>query len=94
MTVDGKEYVVYFKRLEASGLEIHIHRASKTIFLEYHKDFYTETLQIKQQFPAPGGAGYSPSLSDPWLWMKLLTTYIETYPMEYAALWQEQPENA
>lgn len=85
VTVDGKEYTLYFKRLGDTGLEIHFHRASKTIFLEYRKDLYDETLQVKTQFPAPGGAGYSPAFDNPWLWLKLLAAYVETYPMGQVA---------
>lgn len=91
VTVDGKEYTLYFKRIEATGLEIHFHRASKTIFLEYRKDLYEEFLRVKQQFPEPWGAGYSPAFDNPWLWLRLLTTYIETYPMEHVVLCEQQP---
>lgn len=91
--VDHKDYMIYFKRLGNTGLEIHFHRCSKTVYLRYTKDMYNESMEIIQQFPAPGGAGYSPAFGDPWLWLKLLTAYIETYPVETTVSCAQQ-ENA
>lgn len=78
--VDGKLFTAYFKRMGDDSLEIHLHRNSKTIFLLYKKTVFEESLEVLYRFPVPGESGYDHGFDDPWLWLKILATYIDKYP--------------
>lgn len=84
--VGGKLFTIYFKRVGDDSLEIHLHRNSKTIFLLYKKTLFEETLLVTSRFPEIGGAGYDRGFDDPWLWLKILSAYIDKYPDELCLL--------
>lgn len=74
--VEGKLYALYFRRNSNSEIEVSVTRNANVVKWVYRKDMFTKTLQVSHT-PGPGACGHAAYLNDPWLLMKIFTTYVD-----------------
>jgi hypothetical protein len=74
--VEGKLYALSFTQKSRTEVEVTVTRNANVIKWTYHKDMFVKTLTVGHH-PAPGACGHAAYLNDPWLLMRIYTTYID-----------------